>query len=294
MSDIRTWGSAVDYTFRTYDKWRRGGGAQAARINTNHFTNEYGRSIKLSNISRSLVSEFQTYLEEEKCHKDSTINRVTSAISQCLKWCHLEGVSSYFPPKFQRREEGEGVELFFQRNEVERLIRASRDPFGRDDLADLIIFSVFMGTRVSETLKMKVRDVDLGRKLVHIGGRPDVQTKAKNHRAIPIHDRCIQVLSSRLEGTDPQMSVFGEEWSSRFMVSKTFNKIRNYCGIGTDYHEDNPYHWHVLRHTYGTWHAEAGTPMRTLMKLMGHKRIDTTLRYAKATDESLKKAQAAI
>ena len=103
MSEIRTWGPALDYTFRTYDKWRRGGGSEAARINTNHFTNEYGRSIKLSNISRSLVSEFQTYLEEEKCHKDSTINSVTSAISQCLKWCHLEGVSSYLPPKFQRR-----------------------------------------------------------------------------------------------------------------------------------------------------------------------------------------------
>ena len=293
MSEIRTWGPALDYTFRTYNKWRKGGGSQSVRINTNHFTNEYGRSIKLSNITRSLMSEFQNKLEEERGLKDSTINRVTSAISQCLKWCFLEQVSNYQPPKFQRREEGAGVELFFTREQLERLIRASRDPFGREDLADLIIFSAFHGTRVSETLKMKVRDVDLERGLIHIGGRPDVQTKANNHRAIPIHERSVAALAARLEYAKPNVKVFGDEWCSRYSVSKTFNKIRNYCGIGTDF-EENPYHWHVLRHTYGTYHAEAGTPMRTLMKLMGHKRIETTLRYAKATDESLKLAQAAI
>jgi site-specific recombinase XerD len=49
-----------------------------------------------------------------------------------------------------------------------------------------------------------------------------------------------------------------------------------------------------LRHSFATWHAEAGTPMRTLMMLMGHKRIETTLRYAKVTNKASIEAMAAI
>ena len=49
-----------------------------------------------------------------------------------------------------------------------------------------------------------------------------------------------------------------------------------------------------LRHSYATWLAEAGVPIRSIMALCGHKRIETTLRYAKATDAALTDAMAAI
>lgn len=37
--------------------------------------------------------------------------------------------------------------------------------------------------------------------------------------------------------------------------------------------------WHALRHTFGTQLAARGTPIHTIRKLMGHKSIETTLRY---------------
>ena len=54
------------------------------------------------------------------------------------------------------------------------------------------------------------------------------------------------------------------------------------------------YVFHCLRHSFATWHVESGTQMRVLMTLMGHKRIETTLRYAKTTDAALTTAMAAI
>ena len=57
---------------------------------------------------------------------------------------------------------------------------------------------------------------------------------------------------------------------------------------------DEAYVFHTLRHSYATWLAEAGVPIRSIMALCGHKRIETTLRYAKATDAALTDAMALI
>ena len=84
------------------------------------------------------------------------------------------------------------------------------------------------------------------------------------------------------------MKVFGDEWNDKDQLLRSFKRVRKYAGL------DTSLVFHSLRHSFATWHAEAGTPMRTLMTLMGHKRIETTLRYAKTTDSALNEAMAAI
>ena len=49
-----------------------------------------------------------------------------------------------------------------------------------------------------------------------------------------------------------------------------------------------------LRHSYGTWLAEADVPLLTIRDLMGHKRIETTMLYAKVTDSARNDAVARI
>ncbi|HJY86645.1 MAG TPA: site-specific integrase, partial [Candidatus Acidoferrales bacterium] len=39
-------------------------------------------------------------------------------------------------------------------------------------------------------------------------------------------------------------------------------------------------HWHDLRHTFASRLVMAGVPLRAVQVLMGHKRIETTLRYS--------------
>jgi len=40
------------------------------------------------------------------------------------------------------------------------------------------------------------------------------------------------------------------------------------------------FHWHDLRHTFASRLVMARIPLRTVQLLMGHKRIETTLRYS--------------
>jgi integrase len=52
--------------------------------------------------------------------------------------------------------------------------------------------------------------------------------------------------------------------------------------------------FHDLRHTFGTRAADAGVPLPAIRDVMGHKSIQTTERYAHATDEGKRRAVEAI
>jgi integrase len=158
-----------------------------------------------------------------------------------------------------------------------------------DTLADhakgmghLITFAAYTGLRRGEIWRMQVSDIDWGRKAIHVGGTETTITKTGTHRIVPI---CRRAMSSLIPVVDPcdrsDLCPWAEAYPSVDAIMRQFNAARDQAGISSDKV------FHSLRHSFGTWHAEKGTPIRTIMALMGHKDIKTTLRYAKATDESL-------
>ena len=50
------------------------------------------------------------------------------------------------------------------------------------------------------------------------------------------------------------------------------------------------FHWHDLRHTFASRLVTARIPLRTVQVLMGHKRIETTLRYSHLAEDHLRNA----
>ena len=285
MAKQFTWGEAVDYTLRTRDTWRNGNSRRTNMINAGHFTEHHGRSFPTSKISSALVNQWAVDLEENGM-SNATINRCISAISTVLNHCSCDDLCGP-PPKFKRRKETEGRILFFTKEDVNQMCHASVDVFNRMDLAEIIQVAAFTGMRQGELLKLKARDIDLSLNTIHVGGRPDVVTKAGNYRSIPIHERITAPLQNRLEEVSPSVRVF-DDWTTKDQLLRAFNKVRRYVGL------PEGYCFHSLRHSFATWHAEAGTPMRTLMMLMGHKRIETTLRYAKVTNKASIEAMQAI
>lgn len=282
--EIKTWGQALDYTFSTRHTWRHGNGRKTAGINSGHFTRMRGLSFPVAKITQPIISQVSIELEDEG-KSDATINRVVSAVSTVLNHCAFDGLIKA-PAKFRRRKENEGRIQFYTKEEVEQLCAASKDPFMREDLAAIIRVAAYTGMREGELLNLKVKDIDLGLNVIHVGGRPDVVTKAGNYRSIPIHTGLTPLLASRLEWVNPNLRVFGEDWSNKDQLYRAFMKVRNYLwGSSKDAHV-----FHCLRHSFGTWSVEAGVPLITLKDLMGHKRIETTLRYAKVTDRARSEA----
>ena len=286
MDEIRTWQS-MDYTFKTRHTWRHGNGAKTSRINCGHFTRLRGVSFPIKKITQPIIAQLCIELEDEG-KTDATINRVVSAISTVLNHCAFDGLIDT-PPKFRRRKESEGRVLWYTKDEVAKLIGLSTDVFMREDLADIIQFAAYTGMRQGEILKIRAKDIDFESNRIHVGGAPTQTTKAKNWRAIPIHDCVWEILHLRCsQVTRKDVQLFGDEWRDKDQLLRAFKKVNKLLP------KEESYVFHTLRHSYATWLAEAGVPIRSIMALCGHKRIETTLRYAKATDAALTDAMAAI
>lgn len=283
---FKTWGETLDYCFQTRHTWRHGSGSKPAKINTNHFTRLRGRSVKLDAINPQLMTQFCIELEDEG-KSDGTINRVVSAVSTVLNHAAFDGLIDK-PHKFRRRKENEGRMLYFTQEEVDMMVEHAKTTFLREDLADIVKFAAYTGMRQGEILKLRCKDIDWNLHKILVGGEEAVKTKPGNFRAIPISDKIREILARRCESCKGETLIFGDEWPSKDLLLRAFKKVVRLIG------KEDTYVFHCLRHSFATWHAEAGTPLRTLMTLMGHKRIETTLRYAKTTDASLVSAMAAI
>ena len=287
MDEIKTWQQAMDYTFKTRHTWRHGNGAKTSAINCNHFTRLRGASFPVKRLTQPLITGVCIELEDEG-KSDATINRVVSAVSTVLNHLAFDEVIEN-APKFRRRKESEGRVLWYTKDEVNKLSYLSTDVFMREDLSNIIMFAAYTGMRQGEILKIRKKDIDLVANKIHVGGVPTQTTKAKNWRAIPIHDNIMSIIVDRCsQSSRSDIRIFGDEWRDKDQLLRAFIKVRKLI------QQDENYVFHTLRHSYATWLAEAGVPIRSIMALCGHKRIETTLRYAKATDAALTDAMAAI
>lgn len=274
---IKTWGQALDYTFRTRHSWRHGNGAKTAAINSGHFTRLRGRSFPIGKINQQCITHVSIELEDEG-KSDATINRVVSAVSTVLNHCAFDECIPA-APRLRRRKEGESRRAYFTKDQHQQFLQGCLDPFERRDLWDISMVAPYTGMRRGELLQLRARDVDLGANLIHVGGLPDFQTKANNYRTIPMHEAIITIMRERLEHASPSTRVF-DDWSSGDCLMRAFRKVHKWCQF------DERLCFHSFRHSFCTWLAESGVPMLTIKELAGHKRIETTLIYAKVTDKA--------
>ena len=278
---IKTWGEALDYTWRV--KWKRKNSAKTNAINSGHVTNYCGRSLPLKRMTvAGWWLEFKAEMEDEG-RSGSTINRILSAGTTVMKFTHLAGLHTHVCPKFERAEEGEHRLTYFTKEQVSLMAEIAVDVYDRQDLADAILFSAYTGVRQGELLKLRSDDVDVARSQIWVGGKPTLVTKGKNVRNVTLHPKIEQIVMNRLH----QDYLFGDDWNNKDQLYAAFKKVRKLAGLSEDYV------WHTLRHSFGTWLGETTHP-RQIMALMGHANIETSLRYVKATDEATRSAVLAI
>ena len=281
---IKTWGEALDYTWRV--KWKRMRSAKTNGINAAHVTEYCGRSLPLSRMTRAgWWMEFKAELEDQN-RSGSTINRILSAGTTVMRYTKLAGLHEHEVPAFQRAQEGEHRLVYFSKAEVDKLAAISRDIFRDtwgDNLADAMLISAYIGCRQAELLKLKPDDVDHQFDQIWIGGKPKNLTKSRNCRNIPLNPKIRQIVMDRLD----HHRLFGDDWNNKDQLYRSFLKVRKLAGFSDDYV------WHSLRHSFGTWLGVVSHP-RQVMEALGHSTIDQSLKYCKATDEAVRSAVLAI
>lgn len=282
MTDITTWQQGMDYTLRTRYKWKHGSGRGATIINCNHFTEFAGGDYPLVDITRKFLKSYQQDMEDrEICN--ASINRRIAPVTTVLSHLYEEEETDFPPPKVKQYKESQGRPYYFFKDQVEELC-----DLANPSLSELIRFASCTGGRVIELLAVKAKDIDLNQGNIYFGGRPGFSTKNGDWRVIPIVEQLLPILEKRVIGTHPEIQIFGDEWHNHNRVLRKFKQVTRQINV------EPHYVFHCLRHSFATWHVEAGTNLRLLMALMGHRNYKTTLRYAKVTDTARTNAMSSV
>jgi site-specific recombinase XerD len=161
-----------------------------------------------------------------------------------------------------------------------RLAQAIHPYQRRDALLDLAIFYLLWqcGLRKSEVEELRLEDLDLsGRKLSVRNG------KGMKDRTVFLTDTTVQALSAYLamRGMGPSDHVFlyRNQPLSKDLIHGRLKAAGMRAGVRL--------HAHRLRHTCATQLLNAGCPVTSIQKLLGHKKLNTTMVYARAYDATV-------
>jgi integrase len=198
-------------------------------------------------------------------------NRITALIRAVLRKAEREWGWIDKAPAIRRLKEDNKRIRWITHQEAERICLELPD-----HLEAMVRFSLATGLRESNVTGLEWSQIDMQRKVAWI--HPD-QAKAKKAIGIPLNADAIKAIHSQLGKHNryvftfkgkPVLKAGGNAWK----------KALNRAGI-------KDFRWHDLRHTWASWHVQAGTPLNVLQELGGWSDYLMVLRYAHLAPEHL-------
>jgi integrase len=136
-------------------------------------------------------------------------------------------------------------------------------------LRPVVLFALNTGCRRQEILSLKWEQVDLVHGFINL-----TRTKNGEKRQLPINDVLREVLSKQIRRIDVPYVFYDSQTGKRFTnIKRSFATACKKAGIVD-------FHFHDLRHTFASHLVMKGVDLTTVSRLLGHKSLTMTLRYA--------------
>ena len=185
--------------------------------------------------------------------------------------------------RFLSVEEAELILKELKRNhQVKKEYKELKDP----QLHDMALISLHTGARASEIFNLKGYDADFNNELITLRDTKNTET-----RYAPMTAAVKKILDRRLPDNLNDYFFKDKDGHKIKEVSNAFQRIVDDLGFNdgvTDRRQRVVFH--TCRHTFASWLAIQGTPIYTIAKLMGHKSISMSERYAHLSPDHKKQA----
>lgn len=226
----------------------------------------------LDEIDRELVDRIMAARMAEGV-KNSSVNRVMEVVRAVLRktvndWEWLDRV-----PRVRMLPEPTRRIRWITQGQAEQLMAVLPE-----HLAAMVIFSLETGLRRANVTGLQWSQIDLARRTAWI--HPD-QAKARKAIAVPLSAAAVIVIREQI-GKHPT-HVFSYQGKPLCQVNtKAWRNALVQVGI-------SDFRWHDLRHTWASWHVQAGTPLYVLQELGGWESVEMVRKYAHLSSEHLVK-----
>jgi integrase/recombinase XerD len=202
-------------------------------------------------------------------------NQLISAVKKFYKEICREKID---PGTFTRPRTRHKLPNVLSKEEVKKILSAPLCEKHR------LLLSVIYGCglRRSEVIMLEPDDIDRHRLLLTVR-----QSKGFKDRIVPVSAKLVEMIDVYLERYRPVLYLFeGQRQGDRYSptsVEKVFKMACQRAGI------KKKITLHGLRHSYATHLLEAGTDLRYIQELLGHKSSKTTEIYTHVTEKSIQK-----
>jgi site-specific recombinase XerD len=143
------------------------------------------------------------------------------------------------------------------------------------------------GLRVSEVVALCVDDIDSRRMVIRIR-----QAKGQKDRYVMLSPRLLAILREYWKAARPTQFLFPGNVPDRPITARTVEKAcgnaREAAGLGKRVTV------HTLRHSFATHLLEAGTDLRTIQVLLGHRSLSTTAVYTQVSPTAMRATQSPL
>ena len=223
----------------------------------------YLRGVALQTIGRAEIDEI-TRARRAGGAANATVNRTLEVLRAILRkavfvWDWLDKAPSLpMLPEPKRRIR------WLSRDEADRLLAALPA-----HLAAMARFSLETGLRRANVTGLEWSQVDLPRRMAWV--HPD-QAKARKAIAVPLSAGAVVVVQGQWGQHGQRVFTYRGQPVCE-VNTKAWKAALVRAGI-------EHFRWHDLRHTWASWHVQAGTPLHVLQELGGWESVEMVRRYA--------------
>ncbi len=213
----------------------------------------------LAAVSKDDVRAYRLWIERGGRLKPASVKHILSDLRCLMYWAADSDLVDRvnFPRRIMPRMQEKPPDRLSD-EEVE-VVTALPDPYGF-----IARFGLGTGLRWGELIRAQSSDIQNGSLVVH-------QTKSGRLRRVPLHPDLLAELRFRVGRLMPLV----DGWSFARLV-------RRLTGI-------ERFHAHQMRHTYACRMLEAGVSLAAVQQLLGHSTVIMTQRYARLSDEMVRR-----
>ena len=236
--------------------------------------------IPLTALTIDFFDDYRFYLKKEG-YAPATINKHLCWLSRLMYRAVSQGTIRFNPFEEVKYEAVERKPRFLSKGDVAKLLAFPLQEEGAELSRRMFLFSVFTGLAFADLQSLRASQIETnseGKRYIR-----KARQKTEVESLIPLHPIAEQILSLYTkEESKEDYKIFPDTMSKSKLLTH-LKAVGLACGIRT------PLGYHVGRHSFGTLTLEAGIPIESIAKMMGHSSIASTQIYAQITDQKIAK-----
>ena len=254
-------------------------------IQFNEFLSKYDNSLNFLNIDKTAIQFYIQHCSKNKM-TDKTLLRKVSTIKSLFRYLTQNelidfNISKLIPsPKVAKK-----IPHYLSKKKIEELMSLP-DLSTKKGLMHKSILEVFYSTglRISELAEIKIRNLDLNKKILKISGKGDKE------RIVIIGQIASESIKNYLRVSKNSDNIYlypsSNKMNSHISVSYIYKMIKKYLIRVTNDEKMSP---HSLRHSFATHLLDNGADLMSVKELLGHEDLSSTQVYTHISIDKIKK-----